>query len=136
MEFDDEYGDEFFADMDEMVMNHFYGAAPAPSVEHPTTLDGVCTRVTTGPVYDKFCTNIGMETGYPCLLYSCPGKPFANGKYTSEWKQHVDVLNKYFNDNVKCPYETSVVHVGPPYNGIEHLRGFCSKQIDPNEIAP
>lgn len=52
MEFDDEYGDEFFADMDEMVMNHFYqgnsfsqqqAAAPAP-VEYPTTLNSVCTN--------------------------------------------------------------------------------------------
>lgn len=138
MEFDDEYGDEFFADMDEMVMNHFYqgNAAPTP-VEYPTTLDGVCTRVTTGPVYDKFCgKNLPIETGYPCLVYSCPGKQFVDGKYSPEWKQHVDVLNKYFNDNIKCPYDTAVDPVGPPYNGIEHLRGFCPKQVVPDGIAP
>jgi len=138
MDFDDEYGDDFFADMDEMVMNQFHGntVAPAPApAEYPATLNSVCTRVTTGPVYDRFCgKNIPIENGYPCLVYSCPGQQFVDGKYSPEWRQHVDVLNKYFNDNIKCPYETDVSAVGPAYKGVEHLRGFCPKKVvyDPN----
>jgi hypothetical protein len=133
-----EYTDD---DIDQLVMNYFYGLeqgvpAPAPSTQHPTTLNSVCTIVNSGPVYDRFCPSGMTEPEYPCLVYSCPGQPYLENRYNPEWKKHSESLTKYFNDNIKCSYETGIGPVGPAYKGVYHLRGTCFKKPDPNEIAP
>jgi hypothetical protein len=134
-DYDDDYTDDC-DDVDEYVMNQFYGQVPAPT-EFPSTMNGVCTLVKSGPVFDRFCgKNIPVENGYPCLVYSCPGDQVINGQFNPEWKTHSDVLKKYFNDNIKCPYDTHVGPVGPPYQGVNHLRGFCAQKVTMDPNAP
>lgn len=39
-------------------------------------------------------------------------------------------------NNIKCPYDTHISSVGPPNQGVNHLRGFCAQKVTMVPNAP
>lgn len=101
----------------------------------PPVLEG-CSLVTDGPVYEQYCKKIakGSET---CLLYKCPfTNPEENKVSNPIWKTRGDIVKKYFDSNISCPYRTRVGPCCPDINENKewtsfHVRGFCENQFTP-----